>query len=99
MAEDSRVREAQTVHADNRHIMAGFVVVVLLLFCAALFSWYSLSNLFRSVDRYATAGLLIMLNRTRLHELIFTRDSAAARGANWRSAASSLSQLSFCWRG
>ncbi|WNC73747.1 ATP-binding protein [Thalassotalea psychrophila] len=62
----------------SKNIMQGFVVVTLFLFCIGFVAWWSLSNLFTSIDRYAKAGqLLITLDQARLHELTFTRDNSS----------------------
>ena len=62
----------------SKNIMLGFMVVTLFLFGIGFVVWWSLNNLFTSIDRYAKAGqLLITLDQARLHELTFTRDNSS----------------------
>ncbi|MBF0280894.1 MAG: response regulator [SAR324 cluster bacterium] len=61
---------------EGRRIVTGFIFVVLLLFVIGITGWVSLSNLYRSVDRYIAAGELVyLLDQARLFELMFTRDN------------------------
>jgi len=60
---------------ENRQIVIGFTMGVILLVGVGATGWYSMTSVFRAVERHETAGqLLLLLDRARLHELIFTRD-------------------------
>jgi two-component system, sensor histidine kinase and response regulator len=64
------------VKKESQRIMIGFAVGILLLVVVGMTGWYSMASLFRAVERHETAGqLLLMLDRARLYELIFTRDN------------------------
>ncbi|MDP2560441.1 response regulator [Psychrobium sp. 1_MG-2023] len=63
---------------ENRTILVGFGIVVFLLFTTGVIGYTSLSNLYRSVDRYVAAGEMVyLLDNARLHELTFTRDNSS----------------------
>ncbi|PKG76636.1 hypothetical protein CXF86_00725 [Shewanella sp. GutCb] len=73
-----RSPEENSSHILNRsrRIMFGFIAVILLLFVAGLSAWGGVNQLFISIDRYTSAGqLLLALDRARLNELSFTRDN------------------------
>lgn len=60
---------------ESRRIMIGFAIGVMILIGVGITGWYSLATLFLAVERHETAGqLVLLLDRARLHELIFTRD-------------------------
>lgn len=62
---------------ENKTILIGFGIVVFLLFTTGVIGYTSLSNLYRSVDRYVAAGEMVyLLDNARLHELTFTRDNS-----------------------
>jgi len=64
------------VKKESRRIMIGFAVGTLLLVGVGVTGWYSMASLFRAVERHETAGqLVLLLDRARLYELIFTRDN------------------------
>jgi signal transduction histidine kinase/FixJ family two-component response regulator/HPt (histidine-containing phosphotransfer) domain-containing protein len=69
----------------SKNIMSGFIVVTIFLFCIGFVTWWSLNNLFTSIDRYAKAGqLLITFDQARLHELTFSRDNSAIEAGKAR---------------
>ncbi|WP_144212468.1 hybrid sensor histidine kinase/response regulator [Shewanella donghaensis] len=60
----------------SRRIMFGFIAAIILLFIAGFSAWGGMNQLFISIDRYTSAGqLLLALDRARLNELSFTRDN------------------------
>ncbi len=64
------------VQKESRKIMLGFAVGIVLLVSVGLTGWYSMTSLFKSLERHETAGqLVLLLDRARLYELIFTRDN------------------------
>lgn len=69
--------ESQSPKKQANDIMLGFIVVTVCLFLIGFAAWFSINNLFSSIDRYAKAGqLLITLDQARLNELTFTRDNS-----------------------
>ena len=63
------------VKTENRRIMLGFAIGIILLVGVGVTGWYNMNSLFRAIKGYETAGqLVLLLDRARLYELIFTRD-------------------------
>ena len=76
--------KSQKIVNDNRRVIIGFSLGVVLLVGVGILGWYSLSSVFLAVERYQTAGELgELMDRARISELIFTRDNdnRAARKA------------------
>jgi signal transduction histidine kinase/DNA-binding response OmpR family regulator len=64
-------------NSNKINIMFGFVIVLFLLLVVGITGSISLSKLTNTVDRYTDAGqLLLALDKARLSELIYTRDSS-----------------------
>jgi len=64
------------VKKESRKIMIGFAIGIILLISVGMTGWYSMASLFRAVERHEIAGqLVLLLDRARLYELIFTRDN------------------------
>lgn len=64
-----------SMYNETKRITLGFVLAIILLLGVAIVGWYSLSTVFQSSERYEKAGqLLLLLDQSRLSELIFTRD-------------------------
>jgi len=62
---------------NKLNIMFGFVIVLFLLLVVGITGSISLSKLTNTIDRYTDAGqLLLALDKARLSELIYTRDSS-----------------------
>ncbi|WP_028866261.1 response regulator [Psychromonas aquimarina] len=77
---------SDSLMGKSQRIMWGFILVILLLFAVGLTAWQSIDNLFSSVDRYHSSGLLLRsLDRARLHELTFTRDGSEEEAQETRT--------------
>jgi two-component system sensor histidine kinase/response regulator len=64
------------VKKESRRILIGFTVAALLLVGVGVTGWYSMTSLFRALERHEAAGqLVLLLDRARIHELIFNRDN------------------------